>query len=75
MIFLYQHTDNSFFDKKFVIFKLRQAYGVYKKAFYNMNKGYNLILKLINKLLYSKFISLNDKLFISKIKNKLIKKN
>ena len=75
MLFLYEHTDNSFFDKKIVVFKLSQAYRVYEKAFNSMNNGYNLIIKLLNKLLYSKFISLNDKLFISTVKNKILKKN
>ena len=75
MLFLYEHTDNSFFDKKIVVFKLSQACRVYDKVFNNMNNGYNLIIKLLNKLLYSNFISLNDKLYISTVKNKIIKKN
>ena len=58
----------------FVIYKLKQAYKRYKRCFKYINKGMKLIKKVFNLLLYSKYISLNDKLYISKIKYEIIKK-
>lgn len=74
IIFLYEHTDNTYYDKCFVIYKLKQAYKRYKRCFKYINKGMKLIKKVFNLLLYSKYISLNDKLYISKIKYEIIKK-
>ena len=74
ILFLYQHTGNNYFDKKIAIFKLKQGYKRYKICFKNLNKGYKLIIKVLNRLLYSKFISSNDKLYISNVKQNIIKK-
>ena len=74
ILFLYQHTGNNYFDKKIAIVKLKQGYKRYKLCFKNLNKGYKLIIKVLNRLLYSKFISSNDKLYVSNVKENIIKK-
>ena len=68
--FLFEKTYNSYLDKYFCIFKLRQGYQRYKRLFKYINKEFKLIENVLNKLLFSKFISLKDKLFIFNIKKK-----
>ena len=76
IMFLYEHTDNTYYDKSFVIYKVKQGYKRYKRCFKFLNKGiklFKLIKKVFNKLLYSKYISFKDKLYISNIKHQIIK--
>ena len=71
--FLYEKTYNTYLDKKFCIFKLKQGYIKYKSAFQYLNKGYKLIENILNKLLNSEFISLKNKLCIFNIKKEIFK--
>ena len=75
--FLYYKTGNTFLDKYFCLFKLKQGYNRYKKCFSNVNKNtLRLVSQVLNKLLRSKYISSKNKLIISNIsKNIFINKN
>lgn len=64
--FLYENTGNSYFEKYFCLYKLEQGIFRYKKCFKHLNNGYELIENVINILLESNFITLNNKI---KIKN------
>jgi len=70
--FLYEKTENSYFGKYLCIFKLYQGWNRYKKYFKYLKNEFNLIEKVLNKLLISKFISRKDKLLISSYKSDLI---
>ena len=75
--FLYEKKENYYFGKYFCIFKLSQGWNRYKKYFKYLKNEFNLIEKILNKLLISKFISKKDKLLISSYKSdlKIYKKN
>ena len=64
--YLYENTGNSYFEKYFCLYKLEQGIFRYKNCFKHLNKGYELIENVINILLESNFVSLNNKI---KIKN------
>jgi glycosyltransferase involved in cell wall biosynthesis len=69
--FLYEHTKYNYFDKRFCIYKLIQAYGRYKMNFEQMNPEFLFIINLLNKLLKSKLFLLNDKIIMEDIKKNL----
>ena len=71
---LYEKTEDTFLDKYLSIFKLLQGYKRYKKCFsYIDNIEYVLIKKVINIFLNSKYISLEKKIVIKKIRNEIFK--
>ena len=66
--FLYDFTNDNYLDKRFCIFKLIQGYKRYEICLKFIDKEFNLINKVLNKLLESKYISLNDKDIIKNIR-------
>jgi glycosyltransferase involved in cell wall biosynthesis len=69
--FLYEKTEDSYFDKYFCIYKLLQGYNRYKFCFNYINNEYELMKNVFNKLLNSKYISLEKKLIIKNIKDEI----
>ena len=72
IMFLYEKTGNSYFEKYFCLYKLEQGFNRYKKCFNYINKGNSLIKYVINRLLESKYISLRNKKKIKNIAKELI---
>ena len=70
--YFYEKSGNTYLDKYFCIFKLKQGYERYKMCFKYLNDEIYFIRSIIDKLLHSRFISSKNKLFIYKIKNLLI---
>lgn len=70
--FLFEKTYNTYLDKYFCIFKLKQGYHRYKRLYKYLNKEFKLIENILNNLLFSKFISLKNKLFIFKLKKEIL---
>jgi len=48
--FLYENTKHNYFDKRFCLYKLIQAYGRYKMNFELMSTDFFLIINILNKL-------------------------
>ena len=71
--FLYDFTNDNYFDKRFCVFKLIQRYKRYEKCIKFIGNEYNLINNILNKLLESKYISLNDKVIIKSIQTNITK--
>ena len=69
--FLYDFTNDNYFDKRFCIFKLIQGYKRYEKCIKFIGNEYNIINKVLNKLMESKYISLNDKVIIKSIQTNI----
>ena len=69
--FLYEKTGNSYLDKYLSIFKLEQGYDRYKQCFKYLNKNFDLIEKVLNKLINSKYVSLEKKLIIKNINKEI----
>ena len=66
--FLYEKTNNSILGKYFCVFKVEHYFKIYNSIFeYINNEEYYYIIKILNKLLNSKYISLKNKFKISKI--------
>ena len=70
--FLYDFTNDNYLDKRFCIFKLIQGYKRYEICLKFIDKEFNLISNVLNKLLESKYISLNDKDIIKNIRANII---
>ena len=74
--FLYEKTENSYFDKYFCLYKLEQGYNRYEICFKYFNNNLGLIKNILNELLKSNYISSKKKLMIKIIKNNIfINKN
>ena len=70
--FLYENTDNTFIDKYFCIYKLKQGYHRYKILYkYLNNIELDLIKIVLNMLLKSKYIYPINKIIIYKIQLEL----
>jgi glycosyltransferase involved in cell wall biosynthesis len=69
--FLYDFTNDNNFDKRFCLFKLIQGYKRYEICLKYVDNEINLINNVLNKLLESKYISLNDKVIIKNIKSNI----
>ena len=69
--FLYDYTKYNYFDKRFCLFKLIQAYGRYKLNFEQMRIDFIFIINIFNKLLKSKFFLLSDKIIMKDIQKNL----
>ena len=69
--FLYENTDDTFLDKYFCIFKIKQAFKRYEICFNEAKHEYNLIINVLNNLTESKYISMENKLDIMEIKFKI----
>ena len=73
--FLYERTDNSYLDKYFCIFKLKKDFMLANKLFKYLNdKELVFIIKILNKLISSDYILIEDKLVIITIKTLILKK-
>ena len=69
--FIYEKTGNSYFEKNLCIYKLEQAYKIYKPCFQYLTKNFIFIKYIFNELLKSEYISFKKKLIIKKIKNEI----
>ena len=69
--FLYEKTGNTYFDKYYCLFKMRQGCYRYKKCFNHINKEYGLIKSVFNELLESNYISVENKIIIRNIFKKI----
>jgi glycosyltransferase involved in cell wall biosynthesis len=69
--FLYDFTNENNFDKRFCIFKLIQAYKRYEICLKFIDNEFNLIKNVLNKLLESQYISVNDKVIIKSIQSNI----
>ena len=70
--FLYENTDNTFIDKYFCIYKLKQGYHRYKILYkYLNNIELDLMKIVLNMLLKSKYIYPINKIIIYKIQLEL----
>ena len=69
--FLYDFTNENNFDKRFCIFKLIQAYKRYEICLQFIDNEFNLIKNVLNKLLESQYISVNDKVIIKSIQTNI----
>ena len=58
--FLYSKSNNTFLDKYYCVFKVKQSFERYKKCFQFINKDNKFIKKIFNKLLSSNYISNSD---------------
>ena len=65
--FLYEKTNNTFLDKYFCIFKIKQFFERYNIILKYAKQQYNFMKELFNTLFNSKFISSNDKLVLMKL--------
>jgi len=65
--FLYEKTSNSFIDKYFCIFKIKQFFQRYQKILKYGKNQFDLMKNLFNTLFDSKFISNKDKLALVKL--------
>ena len=73
--FLYEKTDNTYLDKNFCIFKVQKYYNFCNKLFKYLNgKELAFITKILNKLIDSDYISIEDKTNIIIIKTLILKK-
>ena len=69
--FLFDFTNENNFDKRFCIFKLIQAYKRYEICLKFIDKEFFLIKNVLNKLLESQYISVNDKVIIKSIQTNI----
>ena len=65
--FLYEKSNNTFYDKYFCVFKVKQSFKRYKKIIKYADKQFDFMKNLFNTLLDSQFISNKDKLTLMKI--------
>ena len=73
--FLYEKTDNTYLDKYFCIYKVQYYYNFSKKLFKYLNdKELVFITKILNKLIDSDYISIEDKSNIIMVKTLILKK-
>ena len=62
--FLYDKSGNSYLDKLFCIYKLKQTFKRYSICFSNAAREYVFINDILKKLLFSVYISKEDKIII-----------
>ena len=65
--FLYDKSGNSYLDKLFCIYKLKQTFKRYSICFSNAKKEYAFINDILKRLLFSVYISKEDKIIIQLI--------
>ena len=73
ILFIYEKTGNSYFDKYFCVYKLEQGYNRYKSCFKYLNENLGIIKHILNEMLESNYISFKKKLKIKEIKNKIFR--
>jgi glycosyltransferase involved in cell wall biosynthesis len=65
--FLYEKSNNTFYDKYFCVFKVKQSFTRYKKILKYADKQFDFMKNLFNTLFDSQFISNKDKLTLIKL--------
>ena len=65
--FLYDKSGNSYLDKLFCIYKLKQTFKRYSICFSNAKREYAFINDILKRLLFSVYISKEDKIIIQLI--------
>ena len=75
ILFLYEKTGNTYLDKYFCIFKIKNYYKQYNQLFKYLNKKELVyITRIFNKLIGSDYISVKDKAYIIMFKSLILKK-
>ena len=69
--FLYEKSGNSHLDKMYCVFKLQQTFKRYIICFSKAKTEYVFVKHVINKLLFSTYISMEDKIIISLIEKSI----
>ena len=73
--FFYEKTNNTYLDKYFCIYKIKDYYKICNRLFkFLSDKELAFILKILNKLVDSDYISIEDKSSIIIIKTLILKK-
>jgi glycosyltransferase involved in cell wall biosynthesis len=73
--FLYERTGNNYLDKYICIYKIQKYYSLSKQLYKYLNdKELAFITKVLNKLIDSDYISIEDKSIIIMIKTLILKK-
>jgi hypothetical protein len=73
--FLYEKTDNTYLDKYFCIYKVQYYYNLSNNLFKYLNdKELSFIIKILNKLIDSDYITIEDKSDIIIVKTLILKK-
>ena len=73
--FLYERTGNNYLDKYICIYKIQKYYSLSKKLYKYLNdKEITFIIEVLNKLIDSDYILIEDKSIIIMIKTLIIKK-
>jgi hypothetical protein len=66
--FLYEKTKDLYLDKLYCVYRIKHYFTSYKQLFSNLNNPeYNYIKKTIDKILNLNFLSIHDKLSLTKI--------
>lgn len=65
--FLYEKSKNTFLDKYFCVFKVKQSFRRYKYILKYADKQFDFMKNIFNTLFDSQFISNKDKLALIKI--------
>ena len=66
--FLFEKTKNTYFDKMYCIFRIKSYFNKFKNLFLNLNnKEYYYIKSIIDKILNLNYLSIQDKLILTKI--------
>ena len=73
--FLCENTNDTFLDKYYCLFKIKQAFIRYEICLNNTNQEFNLIRNIFNNLLESNYISKENKINIKELELKLKKIN
>lgn len=70
--FLYEKTDNCYFDKYICVYKLNQGYKRYIKYFKYIKIELFLVEQILDKLIFSQYISSENKIIIKSMKNSIM---
>ena len=71
--FLFEKTNNYYFDKYICVYKLIQGFKRYSKYFKYIKTELFLIEQILDKLIFSQYISSQNKIIINSIKNSIMK--
>ena len=66
--FLYEKTKDFYLDKLYCVYRIKNYFTIYKQLFSNLNNPeYNYLKRIIDKILNLNFLSIHDKLILTKI--------